>query len=469
MRPEEVVHASASALTGAYRDGRVSPVEVTRAVLERIRRDNPVLRAYCLVDEDRALVQAEASHRRWRRGEPLGPLDGVPASIKDLFLTAGWPTRRGSQRVDPDQPWTVDSPAAARLREAGAVLIGKTTTPEFGWKAVTDNPIDGVTRNPIDPGLTAGGSSGGSGAALAAGMGALSVATDAAGSTRIPAAFCGVVGLKPTYGRIPLYPVSDLDRLGCAGPMARTVGDVAALLDVLAVPDDRDPSAMPAPTGSHRTGMRRPVRGLRAAYSPTLGYARVEPEVAKVVEAAVAALDEAGVRVQAVDPPFSDPLDVFTVLWSTGMAPLLRSQLDGSPHGIDRGLAELIEQGSRYSITDYLAARRAMLDIGTAMGAFHRDYDVLLTPTVPIEPFEAGHDVPPGSTARGWLEWTPFTLPFSLSQQPALSVPAGVTSRGLPVGLQIVGARHAEDLVLAVGAAVEEALGSTADKTDDCA
>ncbi|GII89594.1 amidase [Sphaerisporangium siamense] len=465
MRQDEVVRASAGDLVAAYRGGRVSPVEVTRAVLERIRRDNPELRAYCLVDEDGALVQAEASHRRWRRGQALGPLDGVPTSIKDLFLTAGWPTRRGSRRVDADQPWTVDSPVAARLREAGAVLLGKTTTPEFGWKAVTDNPIDGVTRNPIDPSLTAGGSSGGSGAALAAGMGALSVATDAAGSTRIPAAFCGVVGLKPTYGRIPLYPGSDLGWLGCAGPMARTVGDVAALLDVLAAPDDRDPNAMPAPTGSYRAGMRRPVRGLRAAYSPTLGYARVDPEVAKVVEAAVAALDDAGVVVQAVDPPFSDPLDVFTVLWSTGMAPLLHSQLGGSPDGIDQGLAELIEQGSRYSVTDYLAARRAALGIGTAMGAFHRDYDVLLTPTVPIEPFAAGHDVPPGSDARSWLEWTPFTLPFSLSQQPALSVPAGMTSRGLPVGLQIVAARHAEDLVLAVGAAVEEALGSTVGPT----
>ncbi|RBQ15849.1 amidase [Spongiactinospora rosea] len=469
MQQEEVVRASAIALAAAYRSGRVSPVDATRAALERISQDNPALRAYCLVDEQGALAQAEASHHRWRRGEALGPLDGVPTSIKDLFLTAGWPTLRGSRRVDPDQPWTVDSPVAARLREAGVVLLGKTTTPEFGWKAVTDNPIDGVTRNPIDPTLTAGGSSGGSGAALAAGMGALSVATDAAGSTRIPAAFCGVVGLKPTYGRIPIYPASDLDRLGCAGPMARTVADVAALLDVLAAPDDRDPNALPPPTGSYLAGMRRPVRGLRAAYSPTLGYARVEPEVAKVAEAAVTALGEAGVVVEAVDPPFSDPLDVFTVLWSTGMAPLLHSQLGGSPHGIDQGLAELIEQGSRHSVADYLIARRAALGIGTAMGAFHREYDVLLTPTVPIEPFAAGHDVPPGSGARSWLEWTPFTLPFSLSQQPALSVPAGTTSRGLPVGLQIVGARHAEGLVLAVGAAVEEALRGTAGPTGDCA
>jgi aspartyl-tRNA(Asn)/glutamyl-tRNA(Gln) amidotransferase subunit A len=458
MQPRDVLGASAETLAAAFRTGEVSPVDATRVVIERIAGKNATLRAYCLVDEDHALRQAEASHRRWRRGEALGPLDGVATSIKDLFLTAGWPTLRGSTRIDPDQPWMVDSPAAARLREAGAVLIGKTTTPEFGWKAVTDNPIDGVTRNPIDPSLTPGGSSGGSGAALAAGMGALSVATDAAGSTRIPAAFCGVVGLKPTYGRIPVYPASDLGWLGCAGPMARSVSDVAALLDVLAAPDDRDPNAMPAPHGSYRQAMQRPVRGLRAAYSTTLGYARVDPEIAEVVEMAVSALEGAGVEVHAVDPPFSDPLEAFGVLWSTGMAPLLHTQLGGSAHGVDPGLADLIERGARYSVADYLAARRTALEIGTAMGAFHRDYHVLLTPTVPIEPFAAGHDLPPGSDARDWLEWTPFTLPFSLSQQPALSVPAGVTSRGLPVGLQVVAARHAEEAVLAVGAAVEAAL-----------
>jgi aspartyl-tRNA(Asn)/glutamyl-tRNA(Gln) amidotransferase subunit A len=457
VQPDELAYAPADQLVAAYRDGRATPTDATRAVLERIRADNPDLRAFSLVDEAHAVQRAEAATGRWQRGRPLGPLDGVPASIKDLFLTAGWPTLRGSSRVDRNQPWLVDSPAAARLREAGAVLVGKTTTPEFGWKAVTDNPIDGVTRNPVDRNLTAGGSSGGSGAALAAGMGAVSVATDAAGSTRIPAAFCGVVGLKPTYGRIPVYPASDLGWLGCAGPMARTVGDVATLLDVLSLPDDRDPNALPPPTGSYRVALQRPVDGLRAAYSPTLGYAAVDPDVRAVIDTAVGSLADAGVRVSAVDPPFSDPLDAFTVLWSTGMAPL-RAALGGSLDGIDRGLAELIERGGHYSVLDYLAARRQALELGVAMGAFHRDFDVLLTPTVPIEPFAAGHDVPPGSGMRSWLEWTPFTLPFSLSQQPALSVPAGRTARGLPVGLQIVGPRHADGLVLAVGAAVEAAI-----------
>lgn len=442
-------------LSQGYAAGDFDPTAITKQCLDRIHLLDGELHAFCLVDDERALADAADSLARHRVGRPRSSIDGVPVSIKDLFLTAGWPTRKGSIRVDATGPWTVDSPAAARLREAGAVLVGKTTTPEFGWKAVTDNPIDGITRNPLDPSLTAGGSSGGSAAALAAGMCALSVATDAAGSTRIPAAFCGVAGLKPTYGRIPLYPASDLGWLGCVGSMARTVADIAPLLDILARRDDRDPNAAPPPTESFADASVRPMAELRVAYSPTLGYVDVDPAVRMVVDNAVQSLRSYGVAVSQIDPPFHDPLETFTVLWSTGMLPLRDGVLGGSLEGIDKGLAELIELGAAYSVSDYLAARRAAQNLGTAMGGFHRDYDILLTPTVPIEPFAAGHDCPPGSGMSNWLEWTPFTLPFSLSQQPALSVPVGLTPNGLPVGLQVVGARHAESTVLAAGALIE--------------
>lgn len=450
---------TAERLTAAYRTRELSPVEATRAALAAIASRNEELRAFCLVDEARALEQARASEERWGAGSPLGPLDGVPASVKDLFLTAGWPTLRGSTRVDREQDWSVDSPVAERLRAGGAVLLGKTTTAEFGWKAVTDNPLDGVTRNPWDVTRTAGGSSGGSGAALAAGMGAVSVATDAGGSARIPAAFCGVVGLKPTYGRIPVYPASDLGTLGHAGPMARSTADVAALLDVLAGPDPRDPGSLPAPDGSFAALLGREVRGLRAAFSPDFGRVPVEPDVARLVEAAVRRLEDDGVAIERVDPPFADPVEAFDILWASGLARLLDTQLGGSTKGIDPGLRELIERGRDITAADHLAARRTTQDVGIALGEFLARYDLLLTPTVPLVAFAAGHDVPPGSGASSWAAWTPFTLPFNMSLQPALSVPVGVAEGGLPVGLQIVGPRFEEARVLAAGAAVERALG----------
>lgn len=454
---ERLARLTAHELTAAYGAGDLSPVEATRAALDAIAARNDELRAFCLVDEERALAGARASEERWRAGTPLGPVDGVPTSVKDLFLTAGWPTRRGSARSDPDQEATVDSPIAARLREGGAVLVGKTTTPEFGWKGTTDNALDGITRNPFDPSLTAGGSSGGAGAALASGMGALAVATDAGGSARIPAAFCGVVGLKPTYGRIAIYPASDLATLAHVGPMARSVADVALLLDVIGVPDPRDPNALPAHPASFRDEARAGVQGLRAAFSPTLGYVDVDPEVAALVEAAVHELEAAGVQVTRVDPPFTDPSADFDVLWATGLARLRDTALGGSTEGIDPGLAALIERGLHHSAAELLAARRVVLDLGIAMGEFLAEYDVLLTPTMPLVPFAAGHDLPPGGAARTWYEWTPFTFPFNMSQQPALSVPAGTTAAGLPVGLQVVGPRHGDGRVLAVGAALEAA------------
>ncbi|HLR27591.1 MAG TPA: amidase family protein, partial [Ruania sp.] len=224
MEPTEM---TAVELVNAYRAGELSPVEATNAVLDRIEERNDELNAFCLVDREAALTQARASEQRWHSGYSKGLLDGVPISIKDMFLTRGWPTLRGSKAVRADQPWQEDSPVAARLREDGMVFVGKTTTPEIAWKAVTDSPLTGITRNPYDPALTPGGSSGGASAAVAAGMGACAVGTDGGGSIRIPASFCGIVGFKPTHGRVPMYPASAFAPLAHAGPMTRTVEDAA--------------------------------------------------------------------------------------------------------------------------------------------------------------------------------------------------------------------------------------------------
>ncbi|WP_349258504.1 amidase [Stackebrandtia sp.] len=447
---------TASELVAAYSMRELSPVEATETALKAIDESDGDYHAFCLVDADSALAAARDSEQRWQDGNPIGWLDGVPSSIKDMFLSAGWPTLRGSACIDRDQNWDVDSPVTARLREHGLVMLGKTTTPELGWKAVTDSPSEGITRNPYDPSLTPGGSSGGSAVAVACGMGQLSVGTDGGGSVRIPASFCGIVGFKPTGARIPLYPASPFGPLSHAGPMARSVDDVALLLDVLALPDHRDPNALPPPIGSYREAVRRDVRGLNAAYSPDLGYLTVDDEVASIVGAAVSALDAAGLHVENADPGFDNPVEAHELLWAAGAAKWLDTFPEGSAERIDPGLRAIWDTGLTYSASDYLDAVAVRAALGIRMGEFHNHHDVLITPTVAIPPFEAGHNVPPGSGLSSWQRWAGFSYPFNMTQQPAISVPAGVTSAGLPVGLQIVGPRHSDDLVLAVAKLVEE-------------
>jgi aspartyl-tRNA(Asn)/glutamyl-tRNA(Gln) amidotransferase subunit A len=451
---------TATELLAAYRAGDLSPVEACDAVLERIAVVNPVLNAYHLVAAEQARAQAAESATRWARGEPSGLLDGVPVSIKDVLFTEGWPTLRGSRAIDADQPWQEDSPAVARLREHGAVLVGKTTTPELAWKAVTDSPLTGTTRNPWDPALTPGGSSGGAAAAVAAGMAPIALGTDGGGSVRIPAAFTGTVTMKPTYGLVPHYPASAFGTLSHTGPMTRTVADAALMLDVITGPDHRDWSALPSPARPF-TGDTTGLAGLRIAYSPTLGFDSaagiLHPEVAEAVARAAGRFETLGAGVEAVDPPISDPVDEFHVLWFAGAATSVAGLPEDRRAGLDPGLREIAAAGARLSAVDYLAAVNRRITLGQAMGRFHVDYDLLLTPTVPIPAFEAGREVPAGWPAPRWTSWTPFTYPFNMTQQPAASVPCGLTSTGLPIGLQIVGARHADALVLAACRAFEQA------------
>lgn len=445
-------------LLEAYRTKTLSPVEATRAALSAIDRHNDAVNAFVLVDPDGAMAAARESEKRWHDGCPLGPGDGIPTSIKDALWTRGWPTLRGSWLIDEAGPWNEDAPSVARLRESGAVLLGKTTTPEYSWKGVTDSPRYGVTGNPWDPAVTAGGSSGGSAAAVALGMGAWSVGTDGGGSVRIPGAFTGTVALKPTYGLIPLYPPSPFGTLSHAGPMARTVADVAALLDVVTGFDVRDWSAMPSPRSSFRAALTGGIAGLRVAYSPNLGFGVNDPEVDIAVRAAVEVLAAAGAHVEEVDPGFADPVHAFQVLWFAGEAKVLEGKLTGpDARRIDPGLRRTAETGATFSASDYLDATAVRMHLGELMGRFHQTYDVLVTPTLPLTAFAVGRDVPDGSPSPDWTSWTPYTYPFNLTQQPALSVPCGFSAGGLPVGLQIVGPRHSDALVLRVGEAYQGA------------
>lgn len=454
MTPTEM---TAVELVAAYGAKQLSPVEATGAVLARIEQVDGDINAMCLVDRESALEQARASEARWQAGAPQGLLDGVPTSMKDIFLTKGWPTLRGSRSIDPDQAWDVDAPVTARLREDGMVFVGKNTTPEIAWKGVTDSPLTGVTRNPLDTRMTAGGSSGGAAAIVAAGMGPVAVGTDAGGSIRIPASFCGIVGFKPTHGRVPMFPASPFGPLAHAGPMTRTVEDAALLMDIISLPDHRDPTALAPPRATFRGELGRDLTGLHVAYSRDLGWVDVDPEVAATVDAAVAKIDAAGLHVTATDPGFDDPFDSFELLWGASAATLLRT-MPGARDTIDPELGRAWDLGESVSGVDVFEARAVAARLGIMMGAFHEEHNLLITPTMPIPAFEAGHDVPPGSGMTHWAQWTPFTYPFNMTQQPAISIPCGTTSAGLPVGLQIIGPRHSDDLVLAAARWVESVL-----------
>jgi aspartyl-tRNA(Asn)/glutamyl-tRNA(Gln) amidotransferase subunit A len=446
---------SATDLLQLYRSRKASPVEATRAVLARIEKLNAVLNCFCLVDAKAALASARASEARWRKGDPKGLLDGVPASIKDLLLTQGWPTLRGSRTIHPQGPWNDDAPAVARLREHGAVLVGKTTTPEFGWKGVTDNPLTGITRNPWNPKMTPGGSSGGSTAAVAAGMGPLTVGTDGGGSIRIPCAFTGLFGLKPSFGRVPAWPLSPFGTVAHVGPITRTVTDAALMMNVLALPDARDWFSLPHDARDYRIGLDDGVKGLRIAYSPDLGYAEVEPEIAALVKKAVKRFADLGAHVEEADPGFKNVGPMFTTHWFAGAASLLRGFNPEQVKLIDPGLRDVARQGARIRTLDYLAAVQQRGQLGVQMNRFHEKYDLLLTPTLPLAAFAAGREVADVLREKRWTDWTPFSYPFNLTQQPAASIPCGLTKKGLPAGLHIVGPRYADALVLRAARAYE--------------
>lgn len=451
----------AAELTGLYRSGRISPVEVARDCLRRVGRWNAAVGAFCVVDEAGALAQARDSEARWRRGEALGPLDGVPATIKDIVLMRGFPTRRGSRTTEGVAAGAEDAPATARLREAGAVLLGKTTTPEFGWKAVTDNPLGEVARNPWDPARTAGGSSGGAAAAAALGMGALHLGTDGGGSIRIPAAFCGIVGLKPSFGRVPAWPLSPFGTVAHLGPMTRTVADAALMLNALSRPDPRDWHALPHDGRDWSDGLGGDgAAGLRIAVSETLGgLVEVDPEVLAAFREALRVLEGLGARVEPAEPDLGrDVRGLFARHWFASAARVVAAIPPERRELVDPGLREMAAEGAAFSTAEILDAQRERGELGVGLqGLLLGPFDLLATPAVAIPAFAAGVERPDPARQPRWIDWAGFSYPFNLSQQPAISVPCGRTRGGLPLGLQLVAAKYREDLVLRAAAAFEAA------------
>ncbi len=458
MTDTDLCYAPATRLVALIRSKALSPVELTRAVLARIERLNPVLNAFCTPTAEAALETARQAEQVLMRGGSLGPLHGIPFSVKDLATTKGVRWMSGSFIFEHRVP-EVDAPFVRRLRAAGGVLLGKTTTPEFGWKGIGDSPVTGITRNPWNTGTTTGGSSAGAGAAAAAGLGPLHQGSDGAGSIRIPSAFCGIYGLKPSYGRVPQWPVSNNDYTTHIGPMTRTVADAALMLSVMAGPDDWDRTSLEAAPEDYVGQLDRGVKGLRVAWSPDLGGLRVDPEVAGLAERAARVFEEMGCTVEQVEPGFADSHQMIRCLWSAHEAGSYAQYLPEWRDRMDPGLVACIEDGLRYSAEEYLQTRGRKIAYWDSVRPLFETYSLLLTPSLSVAAFPVGRLNPEHWPQHrwDWIPWASFSYPFNFTGQPAATVPAGFTAAGLPVGLQIVGRRFADLTVLQASAAFEAA------------
>ena len=449
---------SAEALLSLYASRELSPIEALAAVTERVMRLNPRLNAFAVMNRQ-AIVAAGESEARWNAGRPIGILDGVPCTVKDLLDMAGFPTRRGSRLTDP-APVKDDAPAVMGLKAAGAVIIGKTTTTEFGWKTPGDNPLHGITRNPWNTDYTPGGSSSGAGAAGAAGFGPLHIGTDAGGSVRIPAAWCGLVGLKPTYGRIPQWPAGAFAAVACAGPMTRTVRDNALMFSAMARYDFRDPFCLPDDDRDWRDGIEAGVAGLRVGVLSNPGFAApIDAAGVAAVERAALLLADAGARIESLDTNFPDiglpdTSGVFGRVWGVALARLVASFPEDKRHLLDPGLLEVAAAEGGMSAMEFLGADALRATAGHAMARLHQRYDLVLCPTVPHGPLLA--DAPTENPVDSlWQHWAPWTFMFNLTRQPAISVPMGLGENGLPLSVQIAAAQFRDDLVFRAARAIE--------------
>jgi len=460
MLANDVFFASASELAALIRRGELSPVEFMRSTLERIAAVNPRLNAFVrLRPAEELLAEAQAVADRLARGEDVGPLAGLPLWVKDLEDTVGLPNTHGSLLFADVYPQR-DTIQVQRLKRAGAIVIGKTNTPEFGYTAFTSNRVYGTTRNPWNLARTPGGSSGGSSAALAAGLVPLATASDGGGSIRIPASYTGLCGLKPSQGRIPWGP-EEMLRLSAtivSGPLTRCVRDAAVWLDVTVGPHPADPFSLPHPGYFYRDVLERPLRPLRIGYNPTLGYARPEKQVRRQVEAALRALDDAGHRVEETHDVFPDVVIDWLRLMAAEdlgfLSPYLRDE-----SLLDPGCLPGLEIGRQLTPADLGQIQRVRRQLLQDLEGIFARYDVLATPTVATVAFAAEGPLPlevdgePIETPGGGIA---FTYPFNFSGHPAISVRAGLSDDGLPVGLQLVAPRLREDLLLQVAHQYEQ-------------
>lgn len=464
MNAEDLGYLPATKLSAMIRAKEISPVEYITSLLGRIEATEPKVNAFAHLAADQALAAAKQAEAKVMSGDGLGRLHGLPVTIKDLAITSDMPTEMGTLIFKGNQP-KEETPVVTRLKQAGAIVLGKTTTSEFGWTGVSHSPLTGITHNPWKHGYNAGASSAGAGAAAAAGYGPLHQGSDGAGSIRMPSHFCGIFGLKPSFGRVPYYPVSTGDMTSHIGPMTRTVADAALMLEVMAGPHPLDYStleAWPAPYGAR---LQEGIKGKKIAYSPDLGVAKVDPEVAALVKAAVKRFSELGATVEEVKTPWAAPgPELVRFFWPAHLA-RLAPHLEKWESQMDPGLVACIKESFKVSMQDYQLARERKMAYVASIHRWFQDWDFLLTPSVSVAAFPAELLQPPHwpQHAWDWLSWAEFSHPFNMSWNPAASIPCGFTEAGLPVGIQVVAQRY-NDLGVLQAAAAFETVQPWADK-----
>ena len=436
----------------------VSPVEIVERALAQAEATQPRLNCFTILTPEAAMAAARASEATVMKGEPLGPLHGLPFSVKDLIAVGGLSYCSGSRAMR-DNVATADAPSVERVRAAGAILIGKTTTSEFGCKPVGDSPLTGITRHPWDGTKTPGGSSAGAAASVLAGITPLALGTDGGGSLRIPASLCGLVGFKATFGRVPVWPVSATPTLAHVGSLARTVRDAALLTGVMAGFDARDAFSVKEAVPDYLAACETSPKRLRVAFSPTLGYARPDPDVLAAVETALAALGDAGAVIEQVDRVFdSDPIDLWMAEFYAGVGTRLRTVVETQRDLLDPAVADVLEAALGQDLRGYYESVFRRYALRETMRGFFERFDLLVTPTLPVSSVRVGCNVPPQCADRNLISWASYTYPFNLTGQPGLSLPAGTGADGMPVGLQIIGRLHGETDVLRAAAAIEARL-----------
>ncbi|HHF7374047.1 amidase [Legionella bozemanae] len=453
---KDLCFISAVELNTLYRDKKTSPVEVCQATLQKIQDINGEINAFQHIDGETAMEMARLSEMRWYRKKELGFIDGIPLTIKDNILTKGYPSLCGSKTVNPNQQWNIDAPAVARLREQGAVFLGKTTMPEFAWKVTTESPLFGITRNPWNQSYTPGGSSGGAAAAVASGMGTLALASDGGGSIRVPASHCNLVGFKPTHGRVPDYPPSPFGTNSNIGPIARTVADIALMMNVITQYDSRDWYSLPPEHVDYLRKIKGNVRKIKVAYSPDLGlssvYSPITPEVAEVTKKGVAQLNLIGVAVEEIDLGnnfFEKGAKAYETIRFAMLTSLVSKLTPQQQSVMDSELLKTSKENS-ISLNKYLEAEQERRLFGSKLNQFFAKYDLLITPTI--------HCLP-GLVEQ--LAPEPFlTMCFNFSRHPAISIPCGFSKNGLPIGLQMISGHYRDAFLLKVAYAFEQTLSN---------
>lgn len=451
-------------LGAAVAAGQVSPVELTRRALQIAHAAEPVVNAYARLYDDQALDRAQLLADEAADGRVRSPLHGVPIAIKDNMLLAGSPVTKGSWTTS-EEPATATAPMVERLLAAGVVIIGATTTPEFGWKGTGISPRTGVTRNPWDPSRGSGGSSAGSGATVGTGAVPIALGTDAGGSVRIPASFCGAVGLKPTLSTVPLWPGTVNESLSHAGVLTRSVADAAAVLRLTRGPDPRDPQSWWSPVVDDPVAGPTPSRPLRVGVVRAPFGIAPSDEVGAAFDRALDLAGGAGLG-ELVDVDLDAPLprDVFEALWVTGRGLGFAHLVAEHGARMDPALVRVTRLAQDWSLADYYAAMTARRAFNAAMAAMLDRWDLLVMPTMPLTAFDAEAEVPAGGEHDAplpWITWTPYTYPFNITGQPALTLPTGLAAGRMPVGVQVVGPWGADERVLAFAARLEEGLAPT--------